>query len=52
MANIVNRLLGANNEITALFYFPALARFEFLLRSAIDADKSSAINHFHNFSSA
>ena len=45
-------LLSTNDKVTAFFYFPALARFKFLFWSAIDANKSSAINYFHDFFSA
>jgi hypothetical protein len=48
----VHRLLSTNNEVTTLLYFPTLASLELLFRGTVDADKSVAIDYFHNFLSS
>jgi hypothetical protein len=43
---------SADDEITTLFHFPALAGLKFDFWSAIDTNEGIAIYHFHDLFSA
>jgi hypothetical protein len=49
VANIMHWGLGADDEVAALFHFPALTRLEFHFWSAVNADKGITVDYFHDF---
>jgi hypothetical protein len=49
VANVMHWGFSADDEITTLFHFPALAGLELHFWSAVDANEGITVNHFHNF---